>query len=189
MRSFDQRQHGYHGYVLRLDGTVGEEKRTYSVAIGKGAQAKHGIQAADKVSGEALPVADPRLETAEFYKVSKLKVSDRGEPSNPDGLPFLGVPPELEIYRERGHLRLDAKTYAAKCTECIWGCRMPVEMIVDHWNPREKKYRYETFCYGPKSCPFYKSGPLRKVPGRKGMVHTEEEWIDNEYTAHRSPDD
>jgi hypothetical protein len=27
----------------------------------------------DTVSGEALPVADPRLETVEFYKVSHLK--------------------------------------------------------------------------------------------------------------------
>ena len=52
---------------------------------------------------------------------------------------------------------------------------MAVEMIVDQWNPRQKRYRYETFCYGPKSCRLYKSGPTRKVPGRKGMSWDEED--------------
>lgn len=32
----------------------------------------------------------------------------------------------------------------------------------------------ETFCYGPKECVFYKPGPVRKVRGRKGMVHKDE---------------
>ena len=43
---------------------------------------------------------------------------------------------------------------------------MAVEMIVDQWNPSVRRYRRETFCYGPKSCLSYKSGPTRKVPGR-----------------------
>jgi hypothetical protein len=24
---------------------------------------------------------------------------------------------------------------------------MPVEIIIDHWNPSQKRYRFETFCY------------------------------------------
>lgn len=52
---------------------------------------------------------------------------------------------------------------------------MAVEMIVDRWNPQQKRYRYKTFCYGPKSCPFYKAGPAFEVPGRKGMVWEEQE--------------
>lgn len=39
------------------------------------------------------------------------------------------------MYRERGHRRLDAQTYEAKCRACLWGCRMPVDMIVDPWKP------------------------------------------------------
>jgi len=66
---------------------------------------------------------------------------------------------------------------------------MAVEMIVDQWNPSQKRYRYEAFCYGPKSCPVYKPGPTRKVPGRKGMSWEEEDWIDEEATAHRGPDE
>jgi len=81
------------------------------------------------------------------------------------GPPYLGVPPDLDIYRSRGHRRFAAKTYEAKCATCIWGCNVPVEIIVDHWDLSKKKYRFETFCYGPKSCPFYRAGAIRKVSG------------------------
>ena len=63
---------------------------------------------------------------------------------------------------------------------------MPVEMIIDHWNPSQKRYRFETFCYGPKSCFLYRA--TRKVPGRKGMSYTEEDWVDEDATSHREPD-
>ena len=48
---------------------------------------------------------------------------------------------------------------------------------------------FATFCYGPKSCPVYKAGAPRKVPGRKGMVYVEEDWVDEQETSHRGPDD
>jgi hypothetical protein len=81
-----------------------------------------------------------------------------------------------------------ARTFATKCSTCLWGCEMAVEMIIDHWNPSKKRYRRETFCYGPKSCPLYKAGPTRKVPGRKGMSWEEEDWVDEDATAHRGPE-
>ena len=74
---------------------------------------------------------------------------------------------------------------------------MPVELFIDPWNPAYR-YRFETFCYGPRSCTFYKAGaprkmpgrkvpgrkvPGRKVPGRKGMT-----WVEEE-TTHRGPDE
>ncbi len=80
-------------------------------------------------------------------------------------------------------------TYKSKCMRCIWGAKMPVKIIVDQWEPSKVKYRFETFCYGPKSCKFYKPGPKRRVTGRKGMVWIEEDWIDEEETAHRGPDE
>lgn len=189
MRSFDERSHSYQGYVLRVDGKIGDEDGEFQIAIGKTTQAKLRFQTGAEVSGLAVPVPDPRLETAGFYKASGLKVlkDARGEPSS--GPPFFGVPPDLETYRSRGHRRLDTRTYDTKCTTCIWGCRMPVEMIIDQWNPSKKQYRFETFCYGPKNCPYYHPGPARKVPGRKGMSYTEEDWVDDDATAHRGPDD
>ena len=63
---------------------------------------------------------------------------------------------------------------------------MPVEMIIDQWNPSRRRYRTETFCYGPLSCPLYQSGPVRTVPGRRrGMTYTEEGWVDDEATVPR----
>ena len=62
--------------------------------------------------------------------------------------PWHDVPPPLTVYRERGHRRLSVKTYGSKCETCMWGCRMAVEMIIDHWNPDQRRYRTETFCYG-----------------------------------------
>ena len=188
-RSFDERSHSYLGYVLFLRGAVGGEARESSVGLGKSAQAKHAFRAGDEVSGEAVAVANPEMEPAEFYKASAFKVLARGAEASALPPPWLGVPPALETFRARGHRRLDARTYEAKCRACIWGCRMPVEMILDQWNPREREHRFETFCYGPKSCPAYRAGPTRKVPGRKGMRWEEEDWVDEEVTAHRGADE
>lgn len=72
----------------------------------------------------------------------------------------------------------------------MWGCRMPVEIIIDNWNPRaKKKYRFETFCYGPLNCKLYKPGPNRKVEGRNGVVHVEEDWVDEMAVGHRREDE
>lgn len=189
MRSFDERSHTYLGYTLQLEGIIGDEKKVFIIAVGKGAHAKHQFRIDDTVSGMSLPVSDPRTETAEYYKTSKLKIIDRGHYSQSDGPPYHTGPPLLEVYRERGHRRLDSRTYRSKCNTCIWGCLMPVEVIVDHWNPSNKKYRFETFCYGPISCPLYRAGPTRKVPGRRGMTCEEEDWVDEEAVSHRGDDD
>jgi hypothetical protein len=67
---------------------------------------------------------------------------------------------------------------------------MPVEMILDPWMPfLEVRHRFETFCYGPKSCALYRPGPARKVPGRRGMTWEEEDWVDEDAASHRADDD
>ena len=189
VRSFDQRSHSYLGYVLRIEGTIGDEEGVFSVGIGQAAQAKHKFRAGDVISGRAEFVPDPKMEPCDFYKASGLKVVDRSAEEAPSHPPWLGVPPELPVYRERGHRRLDAKTFSARCATCLWGCCMPVEMIIDQWDPNQKKYRFETFCYGPKSCTYYRPGPTRKVPGRRGMSWEEEDWVDEDATAHRDDDE
>jgi len=190
LRSFDERSHSYLGYNLLITGEIGDEDREFWIAVGKGAQAKHQFRVGDEVSGKGVAVDDPRMEVAELYKISALKVISRSEGAGDvPGPPWHGLTPELPAYRERGHRRLDAKTYSAKCVSCMWGCRMPVEMIIDHWNPRQRRYRFETWCYGPKSCSFYRAGSTRKVPGRRGMSWTEEGWVDEDATSHRGPDE
>jgi len=188
-RSFDQRSHTYLGFVLLVDGELDGVQRQFLVAIGKAVQAKHQFSAGDRVLGKGVRVPDPRMETADLYKASGLKVLERPEEESPASPPFGGVAPALEVYRERGHRRLAARTYASKCTSCTWGCEMPAEMIIDHWNPDVRRYRMETFCYGPKSCALYRAGPTRGVPGRKGMSYEEEDWVDEDATGHRDLDD
>lgn len=189
LRSFDERSHSYFGYVLRVRGTLDGQTKEFVVAVGKGAHEKHQFRAGNQISGKGELVSDTRLETAALYKASALNVLARGDEPVGEAPPFLGVPPALEVYRERGHRRLATRTYATQCTTCIWGCEMAVEMIVDHWNPSVRRYRRETFCYGPKTCLRYKAGPTRKVSGRKGMTWEEEDWVDADATAHRGPDD
>jgi len=188
-RSFDEASHTYLGYAIRLEGELDNHQTTFSIGIGKAAHAKHQFKVNDIISGECLPVPDPDIEPTQFYKVSKLKVISQGELGSPS-IPWEIIPPELEVYRERGHRRLAARTYDTKCSSCIWGARMPVEIIVDNWNPRgRKKYRFETFCYGPLSCKLYKAGPNRKVEGRNGMVYVEEDFVDEMAVEHRDPDE
>jgi hypothetical protein len=189
-RSYDQRSHTYQGYVLRIDGSVGEEKQEFLVAIGESQHARKSFRVGDLVSGEGERVPEPEMETAELYRVAKLKLLEQPGPDKTDGPPWHGVAPGPSVYRLRGHRRLDAHTYEAKCTTCIWGCRMPVEMIIDQWKPDRRRYRFETFCYGPLACSLYKAGPTRKVQGRKsGMVWEEADWIDEDNVAHRGPND
>lgn len=189
LRSFDESSHNYLGYSLFISGSIGDETYEFSIGVGKVAYQKYQFQVGDEICGESLPVADPRIEPVDFYKTSKLKVLNRAKDDVQKSPPFHGVAPTLEVYRERGHRRLSARTYRSNCSSCIWGCRMPVEMIIDHWNPHLRKYRFETFCYGPKSCEIYNPGPTRKVPGRKGMSWEEQDWIDEEAIADRIEDE
>ena len=188
LRSFDERSHNYMGYALRIAGTMDKAPQEFLIGIGKAAQAKNEFRYGDIVTGLSHPVQDPRIEVVEFYKTSGLKLLERSKEQQ-EPPPWHGIPPDLPTYRQRGHRRLDAHTYKSKCLSCLWGCKMPVEMTIDQWNPRDKRYRFETFCYGPKSCAFYQAGPTRKVPGRKGMEWEEEDWVDEDATAHRGPDD
>jgi hypothetical protein len=188
-RSFDQRSHTYLVYLLRIDGTLAGDCAEFRVGIGSGADARHQLGVGDIVEGLGQRVADARMETADIYKVSKLKLTSRGDERGTIKPPWHGVAPSLVVYRERGHRRLAAATYDSKCQSCIWGCAMPVEMIIDQWNPDRRRYRTETFCYGPLSCHVYKPGPTRKAPGRHGMTYEEQDWVDHDATAHRGVDE
>lgn len=189
LRSFDQRQHSYLGYALGVQGFLDGREATFTVGIGAAAQAKHAFQIGDEVEGAAETIANPETEAVDLYKASGLRVKAQTGETATASPPWHGVPPDLPTYRARGHRRLDPRTYDAKCLTCIWGCRMAVEMIIDQWKPNITRWRYETFCYGPKSCGLYAAGATRKVPGRKGMSWEEENWVDEEATAHRGDDE
>ncbi len=186
LRSFDQRQHNYPGYALLIENAA-DGKHVW-IGVGPSAQAKFGFCAGGNFSAEVEPVANPDLEAVDCYKAAKIRYVP-GNPPADSPPPWTGLPPDLPAYRARGHRRLDPIAYDNFCHRCIWGCRMAVEMTLDQWDPKEKQYRRETFCYGPKSCPKYLAGPVREVPGRNATTWTEEGSVDEEATAHRGPDD
>jgi hypothetical protein len=122
-RSFDQRSHSYLGYVLQVDGVAGEEKRTFTIGIGKGAHAKHRFRAGDVISGKSEAVRDTRTEAAEYYKASALKVIERNDgPAGPPP-PWRGIPPELAIYCARGHGRTQRANVIANLTQLLSSLR------------------------------------------------------------------
>ena len=169
-RSFDESAHTYQGYTLRISGTLGDEPAEALIGIGKAAQAKHQFRLGDEASGESEPVFDPKMETAQFYKTAKLKLLKRAEEDDNMPPPWIEEPPALEVYRERGARRLAPRVFDTKCTSCIWGCKMPVEIIIDKWKPDVKRYRFETF-------------------GRGGMSYEEGDLVDEAQTGDRGRDD
>ncbi len=129
------------------------------------------------MAGLAVPVADPGQEWATHYRVSGLRVVARGGtdqevPANPEG----GIAPALPEYRDRGHRRLDGRTYRQHCQRCPFGLVMATEITIDQWNPQKKRWRSETHCYGPRDCPQYRPGKPYRVQGRKPWMV----WVDDD---------
>jgi len=171
IRSFDEISHAYLGYTLVIDAIVeGKQWNDLRVAVGQKTHEKNLFRIGDHISGEAVPIKNLKQEWADLYKVSALKIISQGI-----SLEDRPAPP-LTVYREHGHLRLDPRIYKSKCKQCPWGLVMATEIIIDHWNPDKKKWRYETHCYSPRNCPHYRPGKARTVQGRKsGMV-----WVDDD---------
>ena len=138
LRSFDERHHNYLGYALRVLGTFDGENGEAWIGVGPAAHEKHRFEVGQQVHGRAHPVADPRAEPVDFYKVAGVVVEARAGSPVPAPPPWHGIAPRIEIYRERGHRRLAARTWAsAACSSCSWGARMPVEIVVD----ADRKYK------------------------------------------------
>ena len=179
--------HSYLGFLLRVSGHLEEFEAIFSVGLGKVAFSKHQPQVGDVVSG--LGVESPPWEPADIYKVSEFKIGERGPDIESAAPTWVGSLPDLPTYRARGYRRLSPQTYAARCDSCKWACRMSVEIIMDRWDATVKRHRYETFCYGPRSCALYRAGRLRTVPWKGGPAWEEPEWLDDEATSHRGPDE
>lgn len=107
--SFDQCSHSYLGYSLLAKGRTSGSEEEFKIGIGNAAQAKHQFRVGNTVKGESHPVTDSRVEPVDYYKTSGLNLIDRWDEKESSFPPWIGVPPELSVYRERGHQRLDAR--------------------------------------------------------------------------------
>lgn len=178
IRSFDQiPTHQYQGYTLIVDGQVDRVPRSrFKITIGPKAHERHQFQIGDTIKGNAIPVPDSETEWAEFYRVSRLQLIERTQPDAMPPSPTGGIAPPLEQYRGQGHFRLKRDTCETQCAQCPFGLTMPTQIILDHWNPSQVKWRFETHCYGPRGCPRYKADPAYRVPGRSsGMVYVDDD--------------
>ena len=178
IRSFDQiPTHQYQGYTLTLDGEVdGVSRNRFKVAIRPKSHEQCLFRIGDTIKGKAISVPDSETEWAEFYKVSGLQLTERMQPDALPPSPTGGIAPPLEQYREQGHFGLHRETCESQCVQWPFGLTMPTQIILDHWNPSQMKWRFETHCYGPRGCPRYKAGPPYRVPGRKpGMIYVDDD--------------
>ena len=86
---------------------------------------------------------------------------------------------------------LDAKRWRFKCQTCMWANKSRVE--IEYVFGKSKRYRSETFCYGPKSCRLYAMGDPREVPYREtwkteGGIEVDDGNLDDCLTSERGED-
>jgi len=74
-----------------------------------------------------------------------------------------------------------------KCFQCVWASMSNVTIEFDFG--KKQKYRFEAFCYGPKSCKYYKMGKPRAVPYKGWGTRYDDGWMDALCTENRGYDD
>jgi hypothetical protein len=184
----DNRTHYHIGYNLFLDGEANGAKVAFSVAISEKQQQKLEFSIGDEAKGTAWTKLYEVTDYADYYRAGGLKIIKRveraAETSPP---PYLITPPDMATYQWRGARMLSLSRWKGKCFQCAWANMAAVE-IEYNWGV-SKKYRFESFCYGPKSCKFYKMGKPRAVPYKNRGTHYDEGWLDDICTERRDLDD
>ena len=184
----DNRTHSMTGYNLFMVGTVEDEGRQFSVAISEKQQEKLRFHIGDEISGTAWTKKYAKWEYADYYRAGSLKklasslLVDENKVS-----PWIGEVPELAVYDWRGCRMLDTRSYKGKCFTCKWACMANVTIEYD-WGVSQK-FRFESFCYGPKNCKLYKMGKPRAVPYKGDSPNYDEGWLDDICTERRGDDD
>lgn len=131
----------------------------------------------DKIRGTGWTKIYPKLEYADYYRAGGLKkLNAAPDPDEEAREPWPGEVPELFVYDWRGCRMLDSRSWKGKCFTCKWACMANVA-IEYNWGVTQK-FRFESFCYGPKNCRLYKMGKPRAVPYKDcGSVY-DEGWLD-----------
>lgn len=181
----DNRTHREIGYNLFLNGIYAEIKNDFVLAITEAMQNKYRFRINDRISGNAWKKLHEEREFADFYKVSNIKILARCEQETRSGPPWTGEAPDLEVYSNRGARMLSTKRWKSKCRGCRWA-NMSNVTIEYNFNTGAKKYRFESFCYGPLDCPFYAMGPARSVPYYKKESSSDTGWMDDMCVEMRS---
>lgn len=185
----DNRTHYHLGYNLFLDGVADGYECRFGVAISEKQQIAGGFRIGDVVSGTAWSKQYPEREYADFYRAGLLKRLSASENSHKVAPPpWMTTPPDMKTYEDRGARMLSLSCWKGKCFQCVWAAMSNVEIIWD-FDRHINKYRFESFCYGPKSCKLYKMGKARSVPYKNRGSSLDSGWLDDLCTEGRGPDE
>ena len=180
----DNRNHTLTGYNVFLD----DDGRSFAVAISEKQYQKHRFQIGDLIQGTGWTKLYPKLEYADYYRCGALCILERnGEEESHLSPPYHGEIPDLATYGWRGCRMLDSRRWHGKCFSCKWAAMANVA-IEYNWGISQK-FRFETFCYGPKNCKLYTMGKPRAVPDKQVGTCYDEGWLDDICTENRGPDD
>lgn len=183
----DNRTHYHRGYNLFLDGEANGIKGRISVAISEKQQQKFIFRIGDEAKGTAWTKLYEVSDYADYYRAGSLKALKRAVQIKTPPPPYLIDPPDMVTYERRGARMLSSVRYNGKCFQCMWATMSAVE-IEYNWGV-SKKYRFESFCYGPKSCKLYHMGRPRGVPYKDCGSAYDEGWLDEICTERRGWDE
>ena len=185
----DNRTHYHLGFNLFIEGDSSCSREHFVVAISDKQQSKGLFRIGDKLKGTAWTKKYEEREFADYYRAGSLKLLERShEKLEAVSPPWIMVPPSMKVYEERGARMLSKSSWKSKCFKCIWANMANVEIQWD-FDRDIKKYRFETFCYGPKSCKFYKMGRPRAVPYKNRDSALDDGYLDELCTEGRNDDE
>ncbi len=193
----DNRTHREIGYNLFLCGDaegdpqlkdVDEKERAFSVAISEKQMHSLQLHICDTIQGTAWTEMYPENEYADYYRAGALKKVQGGSFIQRGVPPWIGNVPNLETYAWRGARQLDTRCYKGKCFPCMWAAMANVS-IEYNWDTGLQKHRFESFCYGPKSCKYYKMGRARAVSCKGMGTAYDDGCLDEIFTENRGEDD
>jgi hypothetical protein len=185
----DNRTHYLLGYNLFIEEQGSESSKQFVVAISEKQQLKGLFRIGDMLEGTAWTKKYEEREFADYYRAGSLKLLDRvHETFEEIPPPWIMIPPTLQEYEERGARLLSKSLWQTKCFKCIWANMANVEIQWD-FDRDIKKYRFETFCYGPKSCRYYKMGRPRAVPYKNRGSALDDGYLDELCTQGRDEDE
>ena len=151
-------------------------------------QQKYGFQIGDTIAGSGWTKKYPEREFADYYRAGSMKILAPGHDLNLTAAPWTGLLSDLHTYEERGARMLSKSLWQGKCLTCFWAAMANVEIQWD-FDRDIKKYRFETYCYGPKSCRHYKMGRARTVPYKNRGSVSDDGYLDELCTESRDWDD
>lgn len=185
----DNRTHHHLGYNLWIEGEAAGETGKFIVAVSDTQHRKMQFRIGDVVKGTAWPCIKAKHDIADFYRAGGFKlISRRDERREYTKPPFANLLPPIEVFEARGARMLCQKKWRKACMTCMWANKSAVE--IEYNFGKTKRYRKETFCYGPKSCPFYEMGKPRPVPYiRFDFTVMDNGGLDECCTGHRGYDE